>query len=84
VDIEVFHNDREIEFIQFKRWLENLYGNSVLELNNKSCEMISDNLYEQIASRYPERDIHISVSEDNENGCTIFYNVTKPLHQIKI
>jgi len=84
VAIEVFHNDREIEFIQFKRWLENLYGNSVLELNNKSCEMISDNLYEQIASRYPERDIHINVSEDNENGCTIFYNATKPLHQIKI
>jgi hypothetical protein len=23
--IDVFHNDRDIEFIQFKRWLENLY-----------------------------------------------------------
>ena len=23
--IEVFHNDRDIEFIQFKRWLERLY-----------------------------------------------------------
>lgn len=84
VAIEVFHNDREIEFIQFKRWLENLYGNDVVELNNKSCEMISDDLYEQIASRYPDRDIHISVSEDNENGCTIFYNITKPLQQLKI
>ena len=26
--IEVFHNDRDIEFIQFKRWLEVLYDGS--------------------------------------------------------
>jgi hypothetical protein len=84
VGIEVFHNDREIEFIQFKRWIENLYGNGTLELDNKSCEMISDSLYEAIASRYPERDIHISVSEDNENGSTIFYNTSRPIQLLKI
>ena len=74
VGIQVFHNDRDIEFIQFKRWLENLYNVGTLELNYKSCEMISDDLYEQIASRYPERDITITVSEDGENGATIYYN----------
>jgi len=84
VSIEVYHNDRDIEFIQFKRWLVNLYNEGTLELNNKSCEMISDDIHEMIASRYPERDIHISVSEDNENGCTIFYNVTKPVQLLKI
>jgi hypothetical protein len=26
VRIEVFHDDRDIEFIQFKRWLERLYS----------------------------------------------------------
>jgi hypothetical protein len=77
VSIEVFHNDRDIEFIQFKRWLESLYQGT-LELNFKSCEMISDDLYEQIASRYPDRDIQITVSEDGENGATIRYNTTKP------
>ena len=77
VSIEVFHNDRDIEFIQFKRWLESLYQ-STLELNYKSCEMISDDLYEVIASRYPGRDIEITVSEDGENGATIRYNTTKP------
>jgi hypothetical protein len=77
VKIEVFHNDRDIEFIQFKRWLESLYQNK-LELNFKSCEMISDDLYEVIASRYPGRDIVITVSEDGENGATIRYNTTKP------
>ncbi len=77
VAIEVFHNDRDIEFIQFKRWLESLYQGT-LELNFKSCEMISDDLYEAIASRYPGRDIEITVSEDGENGATIRYNTTKP------
>lgn len=83
VAIQVFHNDRDIEFIQFKRWLDNLYK-GVLELNFKSCEMISDDLYQQIASRYPDRDIHITVSEDGENGATIYYNVTQPINQLKI
>ena len=77
VNIEVFHNDRDIEFIQFKRWLESLYQGT-LELNYKSCEMISDDLYQSIASRYPGRDIEITVSEDGENGATIRYNTTKP------
>jgi hypothetical protein len=78
VSIEVFHNDRDIEFIQFKRWLESLYNKDILELDFKSCEMISDDLYEQIASRYPDRNIEITVSEDGENGATIFYSTTKP------
>lgn len=84
VGIQVYHNDRDIEFIQFKRWLEKLYGDNVIELNHKSCEMISDDLYEVIASRYPDRDIEITVSEDGENGATIFYNQTKPYQQIAI
>lgn len=74
VGIQVFHNDRDLEFIQVKRWLENQYANGTIELNNKSCEMISDDLYEVIATRYPSRNIVISVSEDGENGCEIFYN----------
>ena len=83
VAIEVFHNDRDIEFIQFKRWLESLYQGT-LELLFKSCEMISDDLYEAIASRYPGRDIEITVSEDGENGATICYNKTEPLHNVAI
>jgi hypothetical protein len=86
VAIQVWHNDRDIEFIQFKRWLEGLYSGDqgVLSLDYKSCEMISDDLYEQIASRYPGRDIEITVSEDGENGATIYYNTTKPYQQLAI
>ena len=73
VSIEVLHDDRDIEFIQFKRWLEKLYAESTLTLDFKSCEMISDDLYLQINERYPGRDVHIEVSEDGENGSLTQY-----------
>jgi hypothetical protein len=86
VAIQVWHNDRDVEFIQFKRWLEGLYSGAqgVLSLDYKSCEMISDDLYEQIASRYPDRDIEITVSEDGENGATIHYKTHQPIQQLAI
>ena len=84
VSIEVTHNDRDIEFIQFKRWLENSFNDGALQLDHKSCEMISDDIYGLIAERYPNRDVHITVSEDGENGATIFYNTTKPNLSITI
>ncbi|MBR20302.1 MAG: hypothetical protein CMA64_09210 [Euryarchaeota archaeon] len=88
--IEVFHDDRDIEFIQFKRWLERLYStgtssngdkgegsadSEVLLLDYKSCEMISDELFDKIAERYPGRSVWIEVSEDGENGSFIPYNI---------
>lgn len=79
VCIEVFHDDRDIEFIQFKRWLEKLYSNDkddgVLVLDYKSCEMICDELAEKINNKYPNRKLEITVSEDGENGATIQYEV---------
>ena len=78
--IDVFHNDRDVEFIQFKRWCESLYSGhgAVLSLDYKSCEMMADDLYIQIATRYPGRVVHIEVSEDGENGALIRYELTKP------
>jgi hypothetical protein len=73
VSIEVEHSDRAIEFIQFKRWLENLYKGGTLALDYKSCEMIAEDLYDVIATRYPDRTIHIEVSEDNENGARLTF-----------
>jgi len=77
VMIEVFHEDRDIEFIQFKRWLETLYNDDVLQLDYKSCEMISDELAEAIGKKYPRRLIQIDVSEDNENGSVATYEYVK-------
>lgn len=75
VAIQVFHNDRDIEFIQFKRWLTRLYDHATLQLDYKSCEMIAEDLYQQIQSKYPGRTIEIEVSEDGENGCNIKWEV---------
>ena len=79
VYIQVFHDDRDIEFIQFKRWLEKCYNDGILELNFKSCEMISHDLHATISARYPSREIWIDVSEDGENGCFIKFPSTNPL-----
>jgi hypothetical protein len=73
--LSVTHNDRDVEFIQFKRWLEQLYSStqSVLLLDHKSCEMMSDELYDTISQKYPNREVWIEVSEDGENGSFIKY-----------
>lgn len=82
--IDVFHNDRDIEFIQFKRWLENLYRDGTLQLDFKSCEMMSDDLYLQIAGRYPNRAVWIEVAEDGENGALIKYEIQQPSMSISL
>jgi len=71
--IGVTHDDRDIEFIQFKRWLLNLYKDATLSLDFKSCEMMSGDLYDVISQKYPNREVWIEVSEDGENGSFIKY-----------
>ena len=72
--IDVVHNDRDIEFIQLRRWLENLYGANTLSLNSKSCEMLAEELYLQVAVKYPDCDVRIDISEDNINGALLEFN----------
>jgi hypothetical protein len=69
--VEVKHSNRDIEFIQFRRWLESLYGDNILNLNSKSCEMIGEDLYKIISEKYQGVEIRIDVSEDNINGALI-------------
>ena len=82
--IDVVHNDRDIEFIQFKRWLENLYRQGTVQLDYKSCEMMADDLYIQIATKYPDRVVWIEVSEDGENGALIKYQTHRPVQSLAI
>ena len=82
--IDVVHNDRDIEFIQFKRWVQKLYESGTIQLDYKSCEMMSDDLYLQIAARYPGRSVWIEVSEDGENGALIKYETHRPSINIAI
>jgi len=73
VAIQVFHDDRDIEFIQFKRWILKQYGDGILELDFKSCEMMATDLAERIHDKYPGRGMEITVDEDSENGATLTF-----------
>lgn len=71
VRISIEHNDREIEFIQAKRFMERLYGNETLQIDCKSCEMLAEDLYKQLNIKWPDREMIIKVFEDDENGAVL-------------
>lgn len=73
VRVSVTHNDRDIEFILFKRELENLFQGT-LNIDYKSCEMLAEELIHYIKLHYPGRRIEVGVSEDGENGAIIEYS----------
>lgn len=62
----VTHGDREVEFFQLKRKLDDcirvIYEGKHFE---KSCEMIAQELLQQFNAAY------CTVSEDGENGATV-------------
>lgn len=71
VTIGVVHNDRDLEFIQVKRILENQYKQGLLHIDHMSCEMLAEELIAFIAAKWPGRTIEVSVFEDGENGGTL-------------
>lgn len=73
VSIEVFHDDRELEFILFKRELESLFDQGTMDIDYKSCEMLARDIVGYTSDKYPNRKITVSVSEDNENGAELKY-----------
>ncbi len=78
VDVEVFHDNRDREFIIEKRWMESLYSTGVLQLDYKSCEMMAEDLYHHLKQRYLSegRRVIIEVSEDGENGAVVKFPPT--------
>ena len=74
VEMQVFHDDRDVEFIQAKRTIERWYAQDTLQLNHKSCEMIARDLHTKLITTWPDRDYVVEVSEDGENGCRLYFN----------
>lgn len=70
--LEVFHDDREVEFILLKRELELLYP-TLDNMGRKSCEMLAMEVLVYLQTNYPGRDIVTRVYEDNENGAIVEY-----------
>ena len=73
VEMEVFHDNRDVEFIQAKRIMERWYSDGTLQLDHKSCEMIARELYARCLEQWPSRCYTIEVSEDGENGCRLVF-----------
>lgn len=74
VSMEVFHDNRDIEFIQLKRKCLGLFNNKLIEADYKSCEMISDELYHELTKIYgTDRTYKIGIFEDDENGSETYY-----------
>jgi len=76
VKIQVGHHDREIEFFRLQHqvgcifnWL---YGVArPIQLERRSCEEIAEDIGKELNSRYPHRDMVITVSEDGEVAAEI-------------
>lgn len=71
VTLQVHHNDRDLEFHQFRRWCESLYSTGVMDINNHSCEMLAEDLIKAINDKYPDRSIKVEVYEDDINGAVL-------------
>lgn len=72
ISIEQFHNDRDVEFILFKRFINKVIANKKFP-KSVSCEMMSDFIFKKILKKYPDRRTRIEISEDLENGSLIEY-----------
>ena len=71
VNLEVSHNDRDVEFILFKRELEALFESGAMQADYKSCEMMAEEVLGYIETEYPGRMVQVEVFEDDENGAIL-------------
>lgn len=70
-ELEVEHDDRDLEFIMVKRALDSyLAPNSEQDLGTTSCEQIARDIADFLEGRYSlsSRVVLVEVSEDGENG----------------
>ena len=78
VGIGVDHNERDIEFIQFKHFCEGVVDNRIIKnLDADSCETMAEKLIYSVWESYPFRKVDVTVSEDGENGCTLTTDAIK-------
>ena len=72
--IEVFHEDRELEFYMVKDYIDSFIPAMKQLCQNKSCENIARYVANQVIKTYCndiQREIIVSVSEDDRNKATL-------------
>lgn len=79
VELQVYDDDREIEFIMLKhsinRWLNQRCVDGVWPMGGMSCEMVAKALADAIANEFgiafpKSRKFSVTVDEDGENGAS--------------
>lgn len=79
VEMEVYHDDRDIEFIMLKHRIQShLYdtypcdhSTHIHDLNTRSCEHVARALASWLQACYGSRAITVAVDEDGENGAIV-------------
>ena len=83
VHMDVFNDDREVEFIMLKHkvdtWVhKHLNALGIWEMKTLSCEQVASQLVTYLKTEYcneeQERMIIVSVDEDEENGAIVYGN----------
>lgn len=75
--IEVFFEDRELEFIIVKRTINDFLegkkkDNGYWFMDNMSCEQVASEVFKLLKEKYgAERTVSVEVSEDGENSAII-------------
>lgn len=70
VEIEVKHNNRELEFYMVKDWLDKELR---FMTRNKSCEQMCEYIQRKINEKYGgDRYVKIEVNEDGQNGARLY------------
>lgn len=73
VELEVFHDDRELEFIMVKHDIDGYLARRNEDWEEKtSCEQMAKCIGLYLQTKYGfERSLSVSIFEDNENGAKV-------------
>ena len=73
LEVQVYHDDRDVEFILLKRWMESWLKERFPEtdIGHTSCEMIAKELRRAAKAKWGARWMECIVSEDGENGSRV-------------
>jgi 6-pyruvoyl-tetrahydropterin synthase len=80
VKVSQTHDDRDVEYIMFKRALDEFISQIGEEredgqyLADKSCEMMATDIAEWVQRNYGNRRVEVEVLEDGENGAVVEAN----------
>jgi hypothetical protein len=72
VAVSVKHTDRDVEFITLRKDVDNYFQSRSKQFGPESCEMIADRVQTYLEKK-DYRVTRVTVSEDNENGATVYY-----------